>query len=461
MKNYFILLLAILGLNCCSEPDTGKKIIRPYAENPAYWEYDGQPVLLLGGTITDNLFQTEHIESHLDSLVDSGGNYVRNTMSDRDMGDLKAYAMTADGKYDLDNWNEEYWRRFENMLKLTSERDVIVQIEVWDRFDHSRDPWLTDPYNPGNNINYTYEESGLDSVYPSHPGANLQPFFFTVPELNNNVTVLQYQEAFVKKMLSISLGYGNVLYCIDNETSGVEEWATYWAEFIKNNSNGREIYLTQMWDNWDVTSLVHKRTLDHPEKYGFIDISQNSHNPGRLNWDRAQYIFNYISGNPRPVNSTKIYGSDDHDAWLHRGMTTEHAVQTFFRNIIGGFASSRFHRPPHGLGLSGIPINSMKTIREIEELVKMWDIEPRMDLLKVSEDNTAYLAAREGEEYLLYFPKDGIVELDLAGHANKFTVQWINTGNASWGISHEIEGGSFTELRAVIENGSIAVITRK
>jgi hypothetical protein len=266
--------------------------------------------------------------------------------------------MTADGKYDLDNWNDEYWRRFENMLKLTSERDIIVQIEVWDRFDHSRDPWLTDPYNPGNNINYTYEESGLDSVYPSHPGANVQPFFFTVPELNNNVTVLQYQEAFVKKMLSISLEYGNVLYCIDNETSGVEEWATYWAEFIKNNSNGREIYITQMWDNWDVTSPVHRRTLDHPERYGFIDISQNSHNPGRLNWDRAQYILNYISGNPRPVNSTKIYGSDDHDAWLHRGMTTEHAVQTFFRNIIGGFASSRFHRPPHGLGLSELQLTA-------------------------------------------------------------------------------------------------------
>ncbi|MFP4366405.1 MAG: hypothetical protein ACLFQA_04860, partial [Bacteroidales bacterium] len=289
----------------------------------------------------------------------------------------------------------------------------------------------------------------------------LQPFFFTVPELDNNVTVLQYQQAFVKKLLSVSLEYGNVLYCIDNETSGVEEWATYFAEFIKDYSADREIYLTQMWDNWDVTSPVHRRTLDHPEKYGFIDISQNSHNPGRLNWDRAQYIFEYISDNPRPVNSTKIYGSDNHEGWLHHGMTTEHAVQTFFRNITGGFASSRFHRPPHGLGLSGITINSMKTIREIEELVRMWDIEPRMDLLRGAEGNAAYLAAREGEDYVIYFPKNGVVELDLKGHANAFIVRWIHTENGRWGNSHEIEGGTFTELRAVNENGSIAVITRK
>jgi hypothetical protein len=460
MKIYLIFLVAWLSFYSCSDTDNGK-IIRPYSENPSYWEYGGQPVLLLGATITDNMFQIGHLESHLDSLANAGGNYIRNTMSDRKEGNQKAFAMTADGKYDLNGWNDGYWQRFENMLRLTSERDIFVQIEVWDRFDHSRGSWLTDPYNPGNNVNYTYEESGFDSVYPSHPGANEQPFFFTVPELDNNVTVLQYQEAFVKKMLSISLEYGNVLYCIDNETSGVEEWATYWADFIKDNSNGREIYITQMWDNWDVTSPVHRRTLDHPERYGFIDISQNSHIPGRLNWDRAQYIFDYISENPRPVNSTKIYGSDGHDAWLHRGMTTEHAVQTFFRNIIGGFASSRFHRPPHGLGLSDVTINSMKTIREVEELVKMWDIEPRMDLLRGSEGNTAYLSARAGEEYVIYFPNNGTVELDLTGHPHEFSLRWINAENARWGTGDEITGGAFTELTAVNETGSIAVITRK
>ncbi|GAI10408.1 unnamed protein product, partial [marine sediment metagenome] len=325
---------------------------KPWNNNSRYWQYKGQPVLLLGATDNDNLFQINNLESHLDSLKAIGGNCIRNTMSDRDPGDQRAFAMTAEGKYDLNHWNEEYWRRFENMLKLTSERDIIVQIEVWDRFDHSRDQWLTDPYNPQNNINYTYAKAGLDSLYPSHPGRNVQTFFFTVPELNNNEILLKYQKAFVKKMLSISLKYINVLYCIDNETSGVEEWATFWAEFIQENSQGKDIHITQMWDNWDVKSEMHKRTLDHPERYRYIDISQNSQITGRLNWDNAQYVFNYINDNPRPVNSTKIYGSDrGQGSWLDRGITTEHAVQTFFRNVLGGFASSRFHRPPSGLGL--------------------------------------------------------------------------------------------------------------
>jgi hypothetical protein len=200
-----------------------------------YWQYKGEPALLIGGTCNDNLFQDEGLKAHLDSLRKAGGNYVRTTMSDRDRGD---------------------------------------------RFDHSQVPWLGDPFNPGNNVNYSYREAGLDSVYPEHPGRNVQPFFFTVPALDNNEMLLHYQKSFVDKLLSISLSYGNVLYCIDNETSGSEEWAIFWTDYIQNKAGEKEIYITEMWDDWDVKSGTHKRTLDHPERYGFVDISQNSHRVG-------------------------------------------------------------------------------------------------------------------------------------------------------------------------------------
>ena len=55
--------------------------IRPYSKNPFYWQYKGEPVLLLGGSIEDNLFQISDIEAHLDLLHAVGGNYVRCTMS--------------------------------------------------------------------------------------------------------------------------------------------------------------------------------------------------------------------------------------------------------------------------------------------------------------------------------------------------------------------------------------------
>ena len=105
--------------------------IQIYKDNPYYWQYKGKPVLLLGGTQDDNLFQIPGLEEHLDLLQSVGGNYIRNTMSSRDTGNIWPFYLQADGYYDLDRWNEEYWKRFEKFLILTSERQIIVQIEIW------------------------------------------------------------------------------------------------------------------------------------------------------------------------------------------------------------------------------------------------------------------------------------------------------------------------------------------
>ncbi|MEX2514389.1 MAG: hypothetical protein WD398_15910 [Cyclobacteriaceae bacterium] len=454
----------IFGIASCEpkkdDRPTSNTPIRPWSENPFYWEYQGNPVLLLGGTINDNLFQNNHLQTHLDSLAAIGGNYVRNTMSDRDEGDVKAYAANSEGKYDLDQWNDNYWEKFENLLKWSQEKNIIVQIEIWDRFDHSREQWKTDPFNPKNNVNYTYEASGLDSLYPNHAGSNEQPFFFTVPTLDDNQVLLPYQEAFVKKMLSISLNYDNVLYCIDNETKGVEEWAVFWADFIHHHAGEKQVYLTQMWDDWDIKSDMHKRTLDHQDRYQYIDMSQNSHNTGQLNWDNAQYIFDYIKDQPRPVNSTKIYGSLT-SPWLNRGIDGEHAVQTFFRNVLGGFATSRFHRPPAGLGLSSPSIKAIKAIRKLEEKVKMWEIDPRMDLLSENEENEAYLAAKEGEKYVIYFPMKGEVNLDLKQNVVNFELYWLDIANEIWISKEPVSNGEILTLVPPMETGSFAVILKK
>jgi hypothetical protein len=457
MNNLIILTCFVLIATGCTGDGNN---IKPYPGNPYYWKYKGRPVLLLGATDYDNMFQCNHLESHLDSLVSAGGNYIRNVMSDRGINDQKAFAMTPEGKYDLDKWNDEYWQRFGNTLKLAEDRDIIVQIELWNRRDHSRDEWLWNPYNPANNVNYTFAESGLDSVYPRHPGANVQPFFFTVPELDNNEVLLRYQNAFVSKLLSISLDHGNVLYCISNESGAAAEWATYWARFIRSHAGNREVQITEMWGSHDMKSDQHKQSFDHPEMYTYIDMSQNAGQVGYENWEGIRYVIDYISDDPRPVNHVKIYGRDSFD-WMNRGMSSATGVETFFRNIIGGLASSRFHRPPYGMGLDRMTMNCIRTIRKIEETVKMWDIDPRMDLLHDNGENLAYLAAKEGESYVVYFTGQGSVSLDLIGQNDTFTVKWIDIENTDWSRTGEIKGGRMVKLEAISGHSSFAVLSKK
>jgi hypothetical protein len=80
-----IFLLAVTG---CANG------LKPFAQNPRYWQYHGRPVLFVGGTDDDNLFQwpKEKLVRHLDEMCAAGGNQIRNTMSDRDKGNLRAFA---------------------------------------------------------------------------------------------------------------------------------------------------------------------------------------------------------------------------------------------------------------------------------------------------------------------------------------------------------------------------------
>jgi hypothetical protein len=105
---YSILLSGLIGCTNSKQVTNSESQIMPYSENPSYWQYKGQPVLLLGATDNDNIFQNTNLESHLDSLVAIGGNYIRNTMSDRDEGDERAFFRNADGAYDMNKWNERF-----------------------------------------------------------------------------------------------------------------------------------------------------------------------------------------------------------------------------------------------------------------------------------------------------------------------------------------------------------------
>ena len=455
------LIFALAGAVCAAGGGDEDRI-RPSEQYPRYWQYKGEPVMLLGGSVKDSLFQIPHLEAHLDEMKAVGANYIRNTMSDRkDRGfELWRVVQLPDGRYDLDRWNESYWERFENMLKWTAEREIIVQIEVWDRFDYSRENWVGHPYNPKNNVNYTHEESGLAAEYPKHPNANEQPFFFTTPKQRNNETVLKYQNMFVDKMLSHSLKYNHVLYCMDNETSADEEWAVYWSSRIRERAAeaGKQVCVTEMWDDWNLPADRHKRTLDHPERYDFADISQNNQKAGQTHWDNFQWARAYVSGSPRPLNAVKTYGADG-----GRFYDTQEGVERWWRHVIGGAAASRFHRPPTGIGLSDVAKASILAARKLEAVCPFWELEPAQELLSERGENEAYLAKRGadsegGAVFALYFTKGGRAAVDLSEISGRARLRWLDIAAGEWAGEAEIDAAGAALIEAPSGSGWVAAI---
>jgi len=470
------LLLLLLAVLCCqpilfaqqSETKNDKNQLKPWSENVRYWQYKGEPVLLLGGSKTDHLFLADNLLSHLNEIHEIGGNYLRNTMSQREGLDLKPYKLRSDGTFDLNTWNADYWSRFENMLKWTSERDIIIQIEVWDRFDYSQQFWEISSWNPRLNTNYSYEETGFDKTYPKHPSRDVQPFFHSIPGMPLYDTKLdlirKYQEAFVNKMLSYSLNYGNVLYCMNNETTTPLEWGQYWINFIKAKAmeKGVGVFVTDMFDDAHLGEKAVNTPVifEDAKHYQFADISQvNSRNFGDDHWRELQYLIKKVNEkHPRPSNHTKIYGGG------YRGFGTgglEDGIERFWRNILAGSASSRFHRPDAGNGLNERAQASIKAARLLESEVKLWEIKPHMELLNDREPNEAYLAAKPGDSYVLYFTYGGGVNLDLSDTIKKFQLKWISITEGRWlaKAPEEIVGGGMVTIEAPFKGGWVAVIT--
>lgn len=439
-----------------------RRPIQPWSKNPSFWEYKGEPLILLGGSNDDNLFQwpEEILIPHLDSMKLVGANYVRNTLSDRkDMGfELYPFKQLESGRYDLNEWNDEYWKRFETFLKETAKRDIIVQIELWDRFDYSQKNWPPHPYNPDNNINYSKEESGFSDNYPDHAGSNKQPFFFTSPLQRNNESVFNFQKKFIDKVLSYTLKHRHVLYCIDNETSGDENWSSFWADYIQSvaDKKNKKICVTEMWDNWDMRTDIHRRTFDHPEKYQFCEVSQNTHQKGEAVWTNFQWVRNYIREKPRPINIVKTYGAD-----TGRYGNSKDAVHRWWMHLIGGAASTRFHRPNSGLGLNELAVASISAARKIESVVKFYEMEADNSLLLDRAEHEAYLACKPGEAYVIFFPNGGDVRLNVDLGNSDFEIRWMDISTGEWQTEPQLFNlGNSTRITTPDKKAWVAVLKR-
>ena len=439
-----LVLLILISLSSVTQDskakkdlEMGKNRIQIYKENPRYWQYKGKSILLIGGSVKDNLFQIPNLRKHLELMKSVGGNYVRSTMGWSGEGNIPPFKKVGE-KYDLEQWNEEFWNRFRNFVKLTHEMDIIVQIEVWATFAYYREPWAANPFNPKNNSNYTAEETGLPTVVKDHPVAAKNNFFWSVPKERNQRIVLKYQEKFVDKLLAETLPYGHILYCMDNETAVTAAWGEYWATYIQRKAKeaGREVETTEMWDPWDLSDEKHKATFDHPETYSFCDISQNNHQKRQRHWDNAQKIRSQLTP-IRPINNIKIYGADG-----GRSGSTQDGLERFWRNIFGGFASARFHRPNGGVGLTKIAQKHLKSMRMITDEMDVFTCEPHNELLSNREENEAYTFANPGKEYAVYFPKGGSVDLNLSvgknTNAKTIIMRWLNIHRSQWTLEKEI-----------------------
>jgi hypothetical protein len=253
--------------------------------------------------------------------------------------------------------------------------------------------------------------------------------------LKNNQLVLGYQQQWVRKILSYALNYGNVLYVMGNEVSTDPEWSKYWANFIKDEATkkGKTVYITEMVDNIDITSYQHNMLYEYNSLFSFIEMSQNNHQGddtiwpytiGDVHWNNMQKRRKQIANNPRPMNNVKIYGSHTYGA-------QRAGEERFWRNIIGGTASARFHRQANGMGNSVDGLRNLKGARMLFDKIDIFSCEPdsNFSLFSNRTTNQAY-ACKTNADYALYVARAGEINLRLS--SGEYQLTWFDIRSSQW-----------------------------
>ena len=483
MKNFYFLAMSFIIFACADNENTG---IRIYENNPNYWQYNGQPILLFGGSDRDNIYHwaddETRLRDHLDLLEKSGGNYIRCTMSSREYTtefyrwDILPYPYESkDGKYDLTKWNEVYWNRLRTFLSETKKRGIIVQLELWDRWNEKQSPgtqklgWDYSPFNPDNNINYLKKDSPLLN-------RSVQDFYngFHFAAVENDSLLLPVQQRYIQKIIDIVIdnGFDHVIFQVDNESGIGDEslepdpyWANYIREYGRSKNSNHLIYVcTSRRFHWPSVYLTDNfQDWNNPEisvpilnsAFNYCDISQNNGNSGQIHYDNLLWYRSKVHENgARPINHVKCY----HFNWptgadFVRGRTAatdEEAYSKFWRSAFAGAASIRFHRhTPYkpgklreGFGLTSEAQVHIKSMSLLVEAINIFSMEPANELLSERSDNEAYCLAEPGKQYAVFFTGEGdrSVDISLNSVSQMLSLQWLDINNNKWHDLNPVDG---------------------
>jgi hypothetical protein len=483
----FILCVGLITLSSSGsdqpEPDADPDQIQ--VDQSRYWNYNGKKTLLLGAFnhghnpfIDGSTLDTNAVDSmtviidQIQEMVEAGGNTLRCVLDPGQAASLgiDAFRNNPEGSYDLNHPVGPYWERLSVFIAEAEKKNVVVELEIWDRFDWYGINWEHSPFNPINNVNYTVQNSGLrtqfarSEIYRKHPFSKSipgHPVYDASPAESKAQfdKVRKYQEMYVRKVLSCALIHHNVLYNVSNETAEHTAWGKYWIRFLKEEAAkvNRTIVCTDMRDNvFKVPdSKEFNYQLDHPGIYDYLDVSQvNSRHRDEVHWDKISWIADQAGSHGFLLHMTKVYGSDSagiKNPWDgFKPGDSDNAIEEWWRNLIAGVAGLRFHRPHAGLGLNEKSKACIQATRKVESRVKFWDVDPRPDLLSDREEDEAYLAADPGMQYILYLTRNGggSVGLNLSGYeGTRYTIDWVNIDTGRWGISSTIKGGGIIPIQ--------------
>jgi len=247
-RESLLLLIATLPMLAAASCAAAEPV-RLHSQNPHYFLFRGKPTILI--TSAEHYGAVLNLDfdyvKYLDALAADGlnntrtfvGSYVepqgafkitRNTLapapgrfiSPWTRSDTPGYA-NGGNKFDLSRWDEAYFARLRDFVAKASERDVVVEVNLFCPF-YGEQQWRLSPMNAINNVN-GIGQTERDEAYT----------------VDKHPDLLEVQEAMTRKVVSELNEFDNVYFEIMNEPYARDvplDWQHRIAEVIVETEHG-------------------------------------------------------------------------------------------------------------------------------------------------------------------------------------------------------------------------------
>ena len=214
----------VVALLAVATAALGAQPIRLHPANPHYFLFRGRAtVLVTSGEHYGSVLNPDFdYDTYLATLARDGLNYTRlftgsyfepqgafgirhNTMAPDGARALTPWARSATAgyagggnKFDLDRWDDAYFRRLHDFVRKAGARGIVVEVTLFSSI-YGEAQWAVNPLDRANNVNGT-DSMPLQRVHTLGNGG-----------------LLARQEAMVRKIVRELNAYDNVVFEIQNE----------------------------------------------------------------------------------------------------------------------------------------------------------------------------------------------------------------------------------------------------
>jgi hypothetical protein len=458
MLRHLLLLLFGLPAVLMSQP------LGRLTENPSYYSYRGKPLLIVAsgehyGAVVNEDFDWRRYLAALEAQgmnytrIFTGGGYIeppgafgipKNTLAPRPGRFLAPWARTAEGKFDLGEFNPAYFERLRAFVAEAERRGVIVEVTFFTSI-YGEEQWKISPFHPEN-----------------RKGGG-EPVVFRQVHTLNNGRLLDAQLRLARRIVTELNEFDNILYEVQNEpwadqpavrgvvnpylrppqrdqwpnvAEGPSEASMAWQIRIAEEVAAAEKNLPKKhlvaW-NW---SNFKDALRPLPAPLGAVHFHYAF--PEAAIWNRALRV-------PVGCDETGFMGAEDHhyrrQAWefiLSGGALYNHLDYSF---TVGQEDGTEVQPKAPGGGSPALR-KQFRALRQMVETLPFWRMTPDLQVVRAAHGAATSAFSLPGDAYVIYGWGAGVAEWTLSVPPGRWRAEWLDAEKGEIQPAQEIRAGT-------------------